>query len=117
MVVVTGARQQPAGTGIYQHVVYFKFKSGVTEAEKQQHMEDFAGLEESIPGIKSYSAGYTFKVPYEKTADYDCAHVVGFSSEEDMETYFHHEAHQRFIERNKEFWEAVEVVNYKTGKQ
>lgn len=96
-----------------QHMVCFKFKDGVTEAQKEQHMADFAALKDSIPEVKTYSGAYTFEVSYEKTADYDCMHIAGFDSEEDLETYFHHPAHQRFIERNKDAWADVIVVNSK----
>ncbi|QEC51462.1 stress responsive alpha/beta barrel protein [Anseongella ginsenosidimutans] len=96
-----------------QHMVCFKFKEGVTEEQKQQHMADFAALKDSIPEVKSYSGAYTFEVSYEKTADYDCMHIAGFDSEEGLETYFHHPAHQRFIERNKDAWADVIVVNSK----
>ncbi|HEY9561618.1 MAG TPA: Dabb family protein [Anseongella sp.] len=95
------------------HTVCFKFKEGTTEEQKARHMADFAALKDSIPEVKSYSGAYTFEVSYEKTADYDCMHVAGFNSEEDLESYFHHPAHQRFIERNKDVWADVIVVNSK----
>ena len=107
---MTGEANAPAKV---QHMVCFKFKDGVTEAQKEQHMADFAALKDSIPEIKSYSGAYSFEVSYEKTADYDCMHIAGFDSEEDLETYFHHPAHQRFIERNKDAWGDVIVVNSK----
>lgn len=94
-------------------MVCFKFKEGVTAEQKQQHMDDFAALKDSIPELKTYSGAYTFKVSYENTADYDCMHLTGFDSEEDLETYFYHPAHQRFIERNKDNWADVIVVNSK----
>lgn len=96
-----------------QHMVCFKFKDDATQAQKDQHMADLAALKDSIPEIKTYSGAYSFGVSYEQTADYDAMHIVGFDSEEDLETYFHHPAHQRFAERNKDAWADVIVVNSK----
>lgn len=110
---VTASENTAATPASVQHMVCFKFKDGVTEEQKQQHMADFAALKDSIPEVKSYSGAYSFEVSYEKTADYDCMHIAGFDSEEDLETYFHHPAHQRFIERNKDAWADVIVVNSK----
>lgn len=97
----------------YQHIVCFKFKATATAADKEKHMAYFASLKDSVPGITGYSAGTTFPVQYEKTADYDCFHIVTFANEADIETYFHHPAHQRFIEANKNSWEGAFVVNGK----
>ncbi|MFS8616478.1 MAG: Dabb family protein [Solitalea sp.] len=108
----SAASEYPAPAKV-QHMVCFKFKEGVTPEQKQQHMNDFAALKDSIPELKTYSGAYTFKVSYENTADYDCMHLTGFDSEEDLETYFYHPAHQRFIERNKDNWADVIVVNSK----
>ena len=111
----TAAQNAAAGQAAapVQHMVCFKFKEGVTQEQKEQHMSDFAALKDSIPELKTYSGAYTFDVSYEKTADYDCMHIAGFDTEEDLETYFHHPAHQRFIERNKDAWADVIVVNSK----
>jgi hypothetical protein len=38
-------------------------------------------------------------------------HCVKFASQEALETYFFHEAHQAFIEENKDLWQDVIVIN------
>lgn len=101
----------PPSSPMYRHVVCFKFKAGTSQVAIAQHMQSFAALKDSIPFIKGYSAGPTFKVSYEKTADYDVMHIVSFTTEADMEKYFHHPAHRRFIEEHKANWEQVIVIN------
>ncbi len=94
-----------------QHVVAFKFKEGTSNEAIQQHMDDFAGLQDKIPELRSYEAGKTFKVAYESTADYDVMHYTTFANEADMEVYFNHPDHQKFINDNKDSWDNVFVSN------
>lgn len=94
-----------------QHIVYFKFKETANPAEVARHMDAFAALSYTIPGIVSYSAGKTFGVDYEATGDYDTMHCLKCESEQALESYFHHEAHKSFIEENKHLWQDVLVVN------
>lgn len=94
-----------------QRIVAFKFKEGTSEEAIEQHMNHFAALKDSIPQIQSYRAGQTFPADYEGTGDYDVLHYSTFESEEAIEEYFNHPAHQRFIEANKDIWENVIVLN------
>lgn len=94
-----------------QHIVYFKFKETAEPADMARHMEMFAALTKTIPGILSYSAGKTFGVAYEATGDYDCVHCLKCESKEALESYFHHPAHQEFGARNRHLWQHVLVVN------
>ena len=96
-----------------QRIVAFKFKDGTSQEAIQQHMDDFAALEDSIPQILSYRAGETLSTSYEATGDYDVLHYATYESETAVEEYFNHPAHQRFIERNKAHWEQVIVLNSK----
>lgn len=109
------ASVMPASTApaesFVQHVVAFKFKEGASDAAIQQHMDDFAGLQDKISELRSYEAGKTFKVAYESTADYDVMHYTTFANEADMETYFNHPDHQKFIADNKDSWADVFVSN------
>lgn len=97
-----------------KHIVYFKFKSSASEEEIRRHMNMFASLSDTIPGITAYTAGRTFDVGYEPTGDYDVAHCLSCESREALEHYFHHDAHQAFIAQNKDIWEDVLVVNMET---
>ena len=92
-------------------MVAFKFKEGTSSEAIQKHMNDFAGLQDKVPELRSYEAGETFKVDYESTADYDVMHYTTFANEADMKVYFDHPDHQKFIEENKDSWADVFVSN------
>ena len=108
--VMSDASTAPAESFV-QHVVAFKFKEGTSAEAIQKHMDNFAGLQDKIPELRSYEAGKTFKVAYESTADYDVMHYTTFANEADMEVYFNHPDHQKFIEENKGSWANVFVSN------
>lgn len=101
---------------MFKHIVCFKFKAGITQEARQKHIKYFASLKDSIPEIVSYEGGEAQKVGYESTADYDYVHIVTLKSKEDSEKYFHHPAHQRFIQANKDSWANVFVINTETEK-
>ena len=106
----------PKKDKMFKHIVCFKFKPGTSEEAKQKHIHYFAALKDSIPEVVAYEAGDAQKVSYENTADYDYVHIVTFKSKEDSEKYFHHPAHQRFIQANKDSWSNVFVINTETGE-
>ena len=94
-----------------QRTVCFKFKPETSQAAVQQHMQDFAGMKDFIPQIQEYRGGPTRPGDYNRPSDFDTMHYMTFASMEDIDIYFHHEAHQRFIQRNKEVWASVQVLN------
>ena len=94
-----------------QRIVCFKFKPGTPEIAVQQHMQDFAGMKDFITQIQEYRGGPTRPGDFNRAPDFDTMHYMTFASMEDIDIYFHHEAHQRFIQRNKEGWENVLVLN------
>lgn len=93
------------------HIVCFKFNDEASPEDIARHMEMFAALAGAVPGMLSYSAGKSFDVLYEATADYDSVHCLTCESEQALESYFHHEAHQEFMARNKHIWRDVFVIN------
>lgn len=93
------------------HIVCFKFNESAQPEDIARHMEMFEALSKTIPGIVSYSAGKSFKVAYESTADYDSVHCLMCETEQALESYCHHEAHQEFIAQNKHIWQNVFVIN------
>jgi hypothetical protein len=94
-----------------QRIVCFTFKPETDAAAIQQHMADFAGMKERIPQIQEYHGGLTKPGDFNRPPDYDVMHYLIFASMEDIEVYIPHEAHQRFIERNKAAWDKVLVLN------
>ncbi|MGB0768890.1 MAG: Dabb family protein, partial [Phycisphaeraceae bacterium] len=43
--------------GVYRHVVAFRFKDSTTDAQIEQIIEDFAGLQKDIPEIIAFEHG------------------------------------------------------------
>jgi len=97
---------------MYQRFVCFKFKANTPPAAVHQHLTMFAALATTIPEIVSYAGGITF--PEGEGADkYNTAHYVTYNTQEDIDTYFHHPAHQEFIQANQDHWEDVLVLDSK----
>jgi hypothetical protein len=94
-----------------QRIVCFNFKPETPEAAVQQHMQDFAGMQEFIPQILEYRGGPTQPGDYNSPPEFAAMHYMTFASMADVDIYFYHEAHQRFIQRNKESWTNVLVLN------
>ena len=95
---------------MYQRFVCFKFNENTPPEAIRQHLDMFAALKDTIPQIVSYIGGKSFPGG-EGTGRYDTAHYVTYATKEDIDTYFHHAAHQEFIEANKAYWEDVLVVD------
>ena len=93
-----------------QRFVCFKFAADAPRTAIQKHLEMFAELESLIPQIVSYSGGRTY-LNGEGHEAFDTAHYVKFQSKEAIELYFHHPAHQKFIQDNKDLWQDVLVID------
>lgn len=94
-----------------QRIVCFKFKEGVSAEAILQHMTDFAAMKDAIPQIRDYRGGRTVPGDNNQTPEYDSMHYLVYDSVMDIEIYIPHEAHQRFIARNKDIWSKVLVLN------
>jgi uncharacterized protein (TIGR02118 family) len=84
-----------------QRIVCFRFKNDAGDDKIKAHMDDFAALADKIPAIKSYYGGRAISGDKGAPPEYDTLHYLTFDSMEDVDTYFHHEEHQAFIERNR----------------
>ena len=94
-----------------QRVICFKFKKGTSQEEITRHMHSLAALQSAIPQIKTYAASLTVPDELGNLPSFDSLHYVTFATMADVETYFHHQAHQDFIAENKHIWEDVLVLN------
>jgi hypothetical protein len=95
---------------MYQRFVCFKFVENTPSGAIQRHLGMFAALKDTIPQIVSYAGGKTF-TGGEGADRYDTAHYVTYKTEEDIDIYFHHPAHQEFMEANRVHWADVLVVD------
>jgi len=96
---------------MYQRIVCFKFKKTASEHAIQAHIKDLAGLKETIPQIVNYKGGLTVATQADGEPEWDSMHYLTFVSIEDIETYYHHPAHQAFIQKHKDIWEDALVCN------
>jgi hypothetical protein len=94
----------------YQRIVCFKFKPEASHPAIQYHLDTFKALRQHIPQILSYQGGLATAGDYNQPPDYDTLHYLTFAGEADIEVYYHHPAHQRFIEENKNIWAGVFVL-------
>jgi hypothetical protein len=94
----------------YQRVVCFKFKPETKQSAIQHHLDTFKALKQYIPQIVSYHGGLATAGDYNQPPDYDTLHYLTFADEDDIEVYYHHPAHQHFIEENKAVWDGVFVL-------
>ena len=94
-----------------QRIVCFKFKRDTSTSDKETHMNDFRKLKNTIPQILTYSGGTTVPGDFNSIPEYEVMHYLTFNNENDVDTYFNHEEHQKLIENNKNIWEKVLVIN------
>ena len=104
---LTNALEKP----MIQRIVCFKFKPNTTPTAIQSHMDHFARLSVEIHQIQSYSGGLTVADEHGNLPEYDSLHIATYHSMTEVETYFHHPAHQEFIEAHREIWAKVLVLN------
>ena len=94
-----------------QRIVCFKFKESATDLDRRSHMDDLAALKTLIPQMASYTAGFGLSGDFGSSPKYDTLHYMTFASMEDVNIYFEHEAHKRFVENHKTSWDDVLVLN------
>jgi hypothetical protein len=98
--------------GRFIHVVFFWFKSGVEAEGAQRVMDDAATLLGSIASVRYLAVGPPAGMPREVVDNsYDVGLVVHFDDEAGHDLYQNAEAHHRFIDRNRELWDRVQVYD------
>jgi hypothetical protein len=113
-VLVSGQTPREKGNSpqkLLRHVVLFKFKDGVTEAQIREVTDAFAALPKRIDTIKGFEWGTDVSV--EKKADgFTHCFVVTFQAAADRDAYIPHAAHQEFVKLVGPRLEKVLVVDY-----
>jgi hypothetical protein len=95
---------------MYQRIVCFKFKADASVVAINQFMAAFKALEAAIPQIETYHGGRVL-VENGQDPQYDSMHYLTFATREDIEVYYHHSAHQTFVQKYSDLWERVLVLN------
>jgi lysophospholipase L1-like esterase len=96
MLAALGVRPAAARAGLLRHIVLFKFKDDVTEAQVQEVVDAFSALPKKIDAIVDFECGTDMSV--EGKADgFTHGFVVTFEDEAGREAYLPHAAHQEFV--------------------
>jgi hypothetical protein len=93
-----------------KHIVFMKFKKGVTDKDIAELEKLMAGLPGKIPEIKEYQFGRDI-VRSERS--YDFALVSAFDDLEALKRYQPHPDHQPVLAKVKEMSEAILAVDFK----
>jgi hypothetical protein len=94
-----------------RHVVVFKFKGTVTEAQITKVVEDFRALEDKIPQIKKLEDG-TNNSPEKLNKGFTHAFILSFKSEKDRDDYIVHPDHKKFGASLGDLLEDVFVIDF-----
>lgn len=95
-----------------RHSVFFLFSEQADDGSRAQHISDFAALPDAIGEIRAYESGRTVADPASGAEpEFHVAHYLDFDDAPALKRYIEHDAHQRFIARNKASWERVLVVD------
>ena len=80
-----------------RHIVLFKFKDTVDDAQVEEVVSEFANLKNQISEIADYEAG-TNVSPENLDQGFTHCFVVTFNSIADRDAYLPHPAHKKFVE-------------------
>jgi Stress responsive A/B Barrel Domain len=93
-----------------KHIVFMKFKAGVTDKDVAVIEKGLAGLPGKIPEIKEYQFGRDI-VRSERSCDF--ALVSAFDDMEALKRYQVHPDHLPVVTKVKEFSESILAVDFK----
>jgi len=104
------------------HIVLFKLKSSLSDAEKKEFCDDMLGLKDTClhpTSNKPYivaSSGGEDNSPEGAQAGLTHGFAVEFASREDRDYYvFKDPVHQAFVKKNGSRFEDVRVLDYEPG--
>jgi hypothetical protein len=100
---------------LLRHVVLFKFKKDADEGKVQEVVKAFGKLPDQIDQIHQYEWGKN-NSPEQRSKGFTHCFLVTFKSQEDLDAYLPHPAHQEFVKLIGPVIEDVLVVDYWTGE-
>ena len=98
-----------------EHLVFFKFKEGTQEIDKNELVNRFRSLEGNIPGLESVSVGLNTTVEQE-FADYQFGMRMLFENREMLAAYQLHPNHLEAVQLVGEIVDGVAVVDFEISK-
>ncbi len=92
-----------------RHLVFFKFKTTVTEGQIEMLENGLGGLPGIIPEIREYEFGRNI-VPSERA--YDFALLSAFDDLDSLRKYISHAEHQKILKHINEICDSIKSVDY-----
>ena len=89
-----------------QHMVWLKFKAGVSEARIEEHMQALRSLWGKVEQVQYLAAGESL---VDRAGDYTHGFVVTLNSPEDLRRYDEHPEHQKVAKPLKEDAEVMAI--------
>lgn len=117
-IVVVSAAAQGIGAEdqkVLRHIVLYKFKDGLPQADVQEVIDTFAALPSEIDTIVDFEHGPNVS-PEGKSEGLTYAFVVSFRNEAGRDEYLKHPAHLAYVDVVKNRREKVVVFDYWTAK-
>lgn len=78
-----------------EHLVFFKFKDGVSEAEMEAAAAGLRALKDKVPGVIHITAGMNFT---QRSQGHQLGLVVRLKDKAALETYSKHPEHVKVVE-------------------
>lgn len=75
-----------------EHMVWIKFRPGVTPARIQEHLTGLAGLRRTVPGVQAIRVGPNFT---DRANGFTHGLLVTLADRQDLQTYLAHPEHVR----------------------
>lgn len=94
-----------------RHGVFFKFKADAAKSDVDKVLNAFAGLPKQIDSIKAFEWGKN-NSPESHDDGFTHAFLVTFESEEDLEAYGPHAAHQALVKLLPPVLDEVRVLDF-----
>lgn len=95
-----------------EHLVWFKLKDGISEADKAAMLQGLRALRAQIEGITHLACGEDFGG---RSNGFQIGLVVRFTSRAALESYGPHPAHKAFGETFRPLWDDVMALDFETG--
>ena len=104
-----------ADTGVYRHIVLFKFKDSATSEQVKTVEDAFRKLSTEVPTITGYEWGTNVSPENKNEGFTHCFHVT-FKDKAGLEVYLPHPAHDAFKAVLRPYLDKVLVIDYVAAK-
>lgn len=103
-------------TGLFRHVVLFKFKADTTPEQIAKVEQEFRKLPSQIDTIVDFEWGTSQTVEVELAQGYTHCFLVTFKDKSGLETYLPHPAHTAFVDLVKPLLDQVHVFDFVSAR-